>query len=470
MIYSRLKENILRYKWLILLLVVYFAILVYCSPLDITQYAAGDKCFAHIYTAATGQRIYTDPIYTMLSVLFTRLPFSDGFSLSFFLSIIPSVICVALVYFAIKKQTDVKGAPLFGSIALASSWMFVSQAVKVEVYPILAMLLILGYLFAVCKKGTLAAITFGLALAGHWVDAIPIIFAMFIYSREFRRRFYISLIIWIGMYCMWTIFPTYRGGLFDTNLKSSMIILFNWYGGGSFKSIIGNMSRIPIVIFMIGFGWIPAFLYFVKDYRKAAPIIFIVGILVMFIIVAPGDSAFQEIGTIIPFLAVASGLGFGYIISKGIRKIVVCGTCITLLLIPAFWHIDTNPTTARDMINQLNNIPDNSIVACYRYPSQYSNSVIWTVDYYNFEHNKHLHPVIPWELIEPSKYPKDINDMINLGLVIPSTEEIYGNSSITLDYVKLMNALAACNPGVDIYYYKMIDIRSMRCELTLWGQ
>ena len=99
MVYSCFRDNIIKYKWLIVLLASYLAILIYCSPLDITQLAAGDKCFAHLYSAVTGERLYNAPLYTLMGWIVTRLPIQDGFALSLFLSIIPAVGCVALTYF-----------------------------------------------------------------------------------------------------------------------------------------------------------------------------------------------------------------------------------------------------------------------------------------------------------------------------------------------------------------------------------
>lgn len=463
MVYSCFRDNIIKYKWLIVLLVAYFSILVYCSPLDITQLNSGDKCFAHLYSSVTGVRIYNAPLYTLLGWVVTRLPFSDGFSLSFFLSIIPSVICVALVYFAIKKQTDTKGAPLFGALSLAASWLFVSQAVKVEVYPALALLLILGYTFAVYKKGVLAAITFGFALSGHWVDAIPVVFAMFFYSREFRRRSYLTLIVFAGVFIAWKFLPNYRNGIFEDTFLSSAIRLFEFWGSGTVYDFILNLSRIPIIMFMIGFGWIPAILYFVKEYKKAAPIIFIVGVLCLFILISLNDAGYQQIGTIIPFLAVAAGLGFKYLANVNFKRIVICGTLITLLLIPLCWNIDTNPTSARDMIDQLDDIPDNSIVACYREPDAYANAISWTVDYYNFENDKHLYPLVVCSLWYAND--SNIKEITDMGILVP---EIGNGSPLMFNYPKTMDAIAALNPNISFYYYELVDDRSAGCDLKIW--
>lgn len=459
-----LKVLFKQYKWLILLLFTYFGIVLYCSPLDITILGAGDKCFTHLYSAATGQGLYNSSIYMMFSWIIARLPFSTGFSLSFFLSIIPSIICIALVYFAVKKQTDTKGAPLFASLSLAGSWVFLIQALKVDVYPIVAMFLILGYTLAVYKKGTLAAISFGFALASHWVDAIPAVVAILIYNKEFRRKSYWCVIVYVIIAIIWRFVPVYKDGAYNAGIMSSFYILTGWWGSGSFNDLIGNLSRIPIIMFMIGFGWIPATLYSIKEYKKAAPLIFIVGVLLIFIIVAPSDAGSQQMGAIIPFLAVAAGLGLKYIKFK---NIIVFGSIATLFITPIFWNIDTNPTSARDMINQLDNVPDNSIVLAYREPIAYSNAIMWIVDYYNYENDKHIYPLSIGIFNKQSEFADKIQEVKDMGIIIPDEDTIcVGN--VSQSSLNIINALVDANPNISFYYYECVDFRSLKCELKLW--
>jgi hypothetical protein len=466
---SSCKEKIKEYKWLIALLAAYFGILLYCSPLDITQLNAGDKCFTLLYSATSGERLY-GPLYTLIGWLATRLPINDGMSLSILMSILPAVGSVACVYFAIKKQTNAYGAPFFGALCLASSWVFISQALKVEIYVFAAFFLILGYTLAVYKKGALAAIAFGLALTSHWVTTVPAVFAMLLYNRDFRRKSYLTIVTYAVIYGIWRALPIYDSALVDDSILYSLLLFSLGWGSGSISDLFSNLSRIPIAVFAIGFGWISVLLYFIKDFKKAIPIIFIISIPLLYLIVTLADSGYMQMSVIIPFLAVAAGLGFGYIQNFNFKKVVVYGAFLTFLAIPIFWNIDTNPTTARDMINQLNNIPDKSIVVCYR---QYDgntdtcgNSVSWMVDYYNRENDKDIFPLLVgflWDQQNPDRR----QEIYDRGVIIPNTDDMYGDT-LAKQCKNTMDALVEYNPSIDFYYYEITDLRSLTCELRKW--
>ena len=467
---SRVREKIDSLPLPIMgLALVYFFMLLWCSPLDITQLNCGDKAFSMLYSSVYFERLHPSPVYMMLGWLVTRLPIQDGMALSIFLSILPAVGSVVCVYYIVKKKSSNGYAPLVASLALMSSWMFVSQVVKVEVYPLVAFMLIFAYALLVYEKTRMAAVVFGFASIVHWITAFIAIFALFIHRSDLRSKWYYMLPIPVVIMIFWYGFmPSYNP---DMNQSVLFLVQVGWCAG-PLSEVPGNMIRtIPVVLSTVTIAWIPTLAFFCKDFRKAVPFIFIILIPISYMIVTVADSGYMQMSVAIPFLAVASGMGMEHIRKYKIERAIVFGLIVVLITVPLVWKIDNNPTTARDMILQLDDVPDGSYIMALRVydgdTDTYGGSVAYLVEYYNRHSGRDLFAVNLGYLWQGETFDKGKQEIMDRGIVIPNIDDMTGGTmEEQLENTK--NALSLCNPGKTFYYYEIVDLEEMVCELKEW--
>lgn len=434
----------IRYWKEFLLFSAYFGLLIWCSPFDMSQLNCGDKCFTFFYSAWFFERLYDSPVYSSLCWLVVRLGFPEGFSLTFFLSILPALGSAVCVMLSTKRLTDNFWAPWISTLTLMSSWVFISQAIKVDVYSFTAFTLILAYTFLVYKRVTLAAVFFGLGMVTHWVTGVVAALAWFVHSDELRRKFYIMIPVPVIVIFLWHTFVP----MYDPESNSNIVYIFviSWTVG-PMSEIWGNLLRtVSIGLFVAMFGWIPILAFFYKDFRKSLPFIFIVLVPLSYMVIATSDSGYMQLAVAAPFLSIAAGLGMQHIKEWHIEKLLVICMLFIMFLSIFIWRIDSNPTSARDMINQMDNVPDDAkIVALRVYNDKtdtFGGAVTWMVDYYNHRTGRSLESIYIIEASEVALLTR--------------------NTTIILD------ALKDVYPDTDLYYYEIVELSEVRCELRKW--
>lgn len=454
---------------------VYSGILFYISPLDITQVNSGDKTFSFLYSAVYFERLHPSPLYTYLGWLVTRLPMSDGMSLSIFLSIIPSIATCIFVYLIIKKLNSSIFYARVGTLLFAASWIFVAQAVRIESYLLVTLLLVVGYYFYVCRKSTLSMLFLGLAMGSHWGTSAPFLFGIFffdIFNKEFFliRKWYIFVFTVAVIELVWYfVVPTYNVDI-DNSINLLWSLQIGW-GAGNLIDIVDNMPRfLSAVVFSIGLGLMPAVLFFIKDLKKSVIYLFPALIPLFYSLITIADCAVNQAAMAVPFLAIAGGLGMKYIDTVAIRKMIIIGSIVMMLSSIFVWNIDTNPTTARDMINQLDNVPDHSIIVDLRLVNgktdTYGGGVDWTVNYYNKKMNKNLFP-LNIGYLGYAGFNDGRQKILDQGIIIPNIDDMTG-ATPQKNMENVMNSLCRYNPEKDFYYYDCVDLISVKYELKKW--
>jgi hypothetical protein len=185
--------------------------------------------------------------------------------------------------------------------------------------------------------------------------------------------------------------------------------------------------------------------------------------------------------SIVPLLAVATGLGCTYLPSFNFQKVFAYGMIIPILITPfAFSHLDTNPTEARNFINSLSQVPDYSYILAQRNSTLGQDDIIsgaiitFAVMYYNREYNRHLYVVQYPELwYNRQQLVKSSATvfLIESGFNFPGMQDQsfiwYGSSNDMITEAKAR--ILEFNLDTNVYYFQMLDDATWKSEIIKIG-
>lgn len=474
----------IKYWKHILFFASYLTILLICMSPDISQKCYGNDTFSLLYGAKFLEIRYPAPLYTFLGWPIANLPFGvDGGNLVLFLSTIPAFLSSICVFLITKKLSDNKFAPWIASATLMGSYVFFSQAIIVELYSLLAFFSITSFLALVYGKTKTSAVLCGLAMACHYITGVIPFIAFLIYSKDFRRIFYLPIVVFLTVFLSYHVFldrfvwevanssSNQLFGIFDTILKA-------------FER--GNINDFPqtiweaISIFVISFGLsIIPILYFMKEAKKSYVFWILLALPIGFILFG-GYSRYINIVPFAPFIAVMAGLGVSRISIKHLEKIVLVTSFIMMISLPLFFDIgrtlDENDTTARKMIDELYEVEDGSIIMGIRlfdgddgkkYSDSLGGNVAVIVEYYNKENNMNLIP-IRVNFVLSSEYKSQRSELQKRGVILPERDDVKRlPGSEEGDWlIHISEQVSLYNPSKNVYYYEIIDKETEKCVLV----
>lgn len=446
----------------------YAVVLVIASPLDITLLNMGDKSFGLLYSSKYLERIQLDPIYFSLGWLVTRLPIRDGMSMVIFLSIIPSLLSSILVFASVRKQTSEDLAPWIASAIMMSSWIFFAQAIKVEVYTMVAFFISVSYFMFAYNRYIFSSVFFGLSLCVYGITAIPFVAAFTIRSKNIRKFWYIVIGIPLVIIPVWSyLVPTNLIGVGWVSLPQ--MLAHGWFGGDISRLPLLSFRLIAILLMSFGCGIIPLYYFIKRDYHSSVP--FLVGMLIacVYYLSAIEESGIMQLSVVVPIIAIACGLGVKYIKSRDVKVLTLTCSVVIMLMSGWIWNIDTNPTSARNMIDQLSSVPDGSIIIGarmnYGRTDTFGNSVELITNYHNRTTGRSLVPLPVGLILDP-----DIKEYTDKGIyndiIFPDS---FASDDINEDIYFGMEKIKRLNPDKRVYYYRYTDTERMLCELTEWN-
>lgn len=488
-------KDLLKRYWKIVLVVILYGILLYAiSPKDISNVGFGDKSYFYILGAKYFLTTYPAPLYITLGwvviKLGTFLHMSDGLSMIIFLSIIPSLITIVVTYLFVEAKTKSIYAKWIAAFIVMSFWVWIMNAVRVESYNLIGMFLILGVYLSYVKKQYWVAISlFALAIACHWLNAIPTVIIFTLYNKNLLKRCY-ALLVGVAVYVPFLGIFSAKTGL-NSSAGMNMLQSIKSYGGSVFAS--GNISRLPhnlenlaAIIFMgLWIAIIPLIIYWIKaPLKEKMPYIVMTFPFLICTVCSFNEASYMQWSSVVPLLAITAGIGCTYLPSiKNIsfQKVFTFGMVIPILIIPfAFNHLDTNPTAARDFINSLNQVPDYSYVLAQRNSTLGQDDIIsgaiitFAVTYYDREYNKHLYVVQYPELWDTRQQLVKSNATISLiesGFNFPGMQEQsfiwYGSSNDMILEAKAR--ILEFNPNVNVYYFQMLNDATWESETIKIG-
>lgn len=447
----------------------YLMILLICFARDITWVDTNTDSAGFISFIAANNPWYFAPVYYATGKLAVAFPFGTvAARMTFLQGVLPAFGSVVLVYLAIRKQTNNKWAPWVGSAVLAGCVIFFSQAIVTELYVLTAFFLILGYTLLLYHKASLAALSLGLGFGVHYLTSVPAIVALFFWSRELRRRWYVLAGAMGIPYALQAIF-LFPLGDWDTFYNQ----VGRGYTGASPDIFVSDLAprlanAVKVLIVSFSLALIPAVLW-LKE-RKNLQFAFIVVVPLTYFIVSISICSYVQLAAAAPFVAVAAGLGVKRPRIRYFAPLCLASSLILMLLMPLKYDIgrtlDETPTTMRQLMNQFDRLPDSSIIVGYREYEGINDTcgiqVIALVQYYNWESGRHLR-YVNLDFRDP-RWEVKRQEMRDQGIEIPYPIEDYISDGYF--WLEVIKAVAKVNAPTPVYYVRVTGKEISKCEIV----
>lgn len=469
-----------KYWKYILFFGFYLSVLLFCMATDISQMGKSDDCFSFLFSAKFLVNKYPVPVWNMIGYLVSNLPFgNDGGNLVLFLSVIPAFLTSIFVFLVVRNKTDNKIEPWIASASLMGCCIFFSQSVVTEVYSLLALIFVVTYYLLIKEKYILAGIVCGIGIATHYMTGLIPFFAFMIVFPQFFKRLYIPIIVSVALLILYHLLSSpFAWEFYNSNadayfgMVSQVLAVFR--RGNLDSNFIGIWMSFQFLIVGFGLSLIPMFL-FIKNYKRSSLFVFFFVISFGFMLIGGSFSRFVYIVPFTPFLAIAAGLGVEKISSHKFKIVMLCCSLMLLFSFVFTFNIralDNNPTTARQIINSLDDIEDGSIVICVRLfnidngmrSDTLGGHIVSAVEYHNKQNDTYI---IPFRLdVWNSKTQKE--KLNELGVIIPDFPDKYYRSAIGEKYwyFTCFEKFFDANPEKDIYYFHVYELETQQCELV----
>jgi len=341
---------------------------------------------------------------------------------------------------------------------------------------------IASFLALTYGKYKTAAVLCGCAMASHYIVGMVPFVAFLIYSKEFRWICYIPVIVFLTIFLSYhTFLDRFVWELSDTSTTQLLGLrddIMRMFEQGSYDRL-GKTFWEGMSIVVISFGLaVISIMSFMKK-AKRSYIFWIIIALPFGLILFGGYDRFVYVISFAPFFAVMAGMGVDHLSIKHLEKVILIGSIVMMLSMPLFFDIgntlDENKTTARQMIDNLDNLEDGSIVIGMRL-FEYSNGVKYgdslggnvapLVEYYNRENNRNIIPA-KISILYNLDYWKQREELERRGMVLPEAPTIrrLAGQSVEKWIQNIGQQISICNPDRDVYYYEIVDKETERCEL-----
>lgn len=351
----------MRYWKLILLFGGILAIYTICCSPAFTWAGLDTDCFNFVHAAKFMKTPHAPgyPTWTLLAIVADRIPLgSEGWRLSFFMSVLPLLATCALVFLIVRKLTTSKWAPYVATLALAGCNAVLMQSIIPEVYAISMLCMTATFAAYVWRKEKLCATCTGLT-AGTQVLLIPA--AVLLLWKCGRRYWYIPLSITVGLYSYIILSnPHYIGFM-------PFLTSYVWGQTNMALSAIPERTRDFFILLCTGFGLalLPAILW-LKDIKRSWVLWAISSIPVIFFFSTYTPVTYAHMVMAFPFLAVAAGLGIEKLKFHPAPVLIV--SAILLAIMPFHYDIGNNldrELSAQRFYEEMQGLPENSLVLNY---------------------------------------------------------------------------------------------------------
>lgn len=358
-------ENVIKKHWidagLLLSWIVYW---FFYAPLDITWEFVGDKGTAILHSAKYFDTPYPSPLNVSLGWLITRIPIDEAFLLSIFTLIlfIGTAVCV---YLATSRFSDRLLYPRVAMLAFLSSWIVIVQSFKIEPYALVIFLSTAAFTSFVYKRNYLGLVLLSLSLIVHPLAVVTFLPMLISYKRYVFRKWY----FWFPpVVATWGVWIYFFGNTPRYHANTSINLL---YECSTDNFIFSFGIATLLLIAAIGVGIFPLVLWCIKaDKKWVCPLLFVIFVPFAIAIANPANFGWYIIP--MPFIAMAIGLGMKYVVDRNARVVVVFSMCLMMWLAMVLLGQDS-PTTARQFVNELEQLPPNSVVCFWEsYDEQFS--------------------------------------------------------------------------------------------------
>lgn len=455
----------MRHPEIILFAAIAAVYTICCAP-DLTWVNSGIDSFGFYLGAKWFDTLEVNYLYQVLGHLSLYFPFgADGWKLAFFLSTLPAVGCVVLVFYVVRKQTASEIAPYLASAVLAGSVIFISQSTIQETYTLATFFVVLTYTALVYNRPKLAAAALGAVWFVNWPYAVIATLVFLASNREILQRGWYIVAISLGLFA----------AAFSLGEDS-----------GYWTAVLNLLGRRPVaelpmqvlwtgtlLAVSFGLGLIPAW-YYLKSIKHTWPLLLLIFGPILFFLTEASYESFVQITLSCPFVAVAAGLGVEKLQVRHLEKVALGLSALFILTAPAFWDIgrsvDESPTTARQFLNQLEELPDGAIITGERGLGNPARSD-WHGELNGLgarilylETGKHV------EFLSTAAYDltnsEEKQRLSDLGYVIPTVP--YLGQPYFEWMAVLSQSFADANPEVPIYWVDINKPKVFGCTVRRW--
>lgn len=352
-------------------------------------YALSSKIFTWIYVSgdAGDWLLHTNwwlvshpfgkPLYTAAIHALNVLPLDPIIRITFFLSVIPGAIIIALVYLIAKELTHNTRVSVISALVCLGAVIPLSQATVLEQYAFTAVFFVAAYYFYLRGRYNYMAAMLGLATATHIVGAILTGFwFVLLYNKERRGMIGRAIGVYLAAAVLPYLFLVWMS--LDPTTPKIFLGSFSW---GAFNSWGGNPTssgalalvespdrlRFAAQIFAVTFGvaWIPYFISLKRPWAESTKVmLLLIGYTSWFFVTNLFPSTWKYLYIPIPVMAAFVGLGLTKLPAWH-SKVVLAGACV-LIVANGFWFnsntLAHEKPLAVEYMEDVHNLPDGAAV------------------------------------------------------------------------------------------------------------
>ena len=349
---------------------------------DMTWFSLGGDQFDYVVASKNfcAARPTSYPLLICLGWLFERLPGNDFWNLAL-LSAIASLVTCVFIFVTIRYLLRTRSgwpyslAPYIGSAAYAASFPVWTQSVIPEVYTLSTMLMVMGAYFVVTRHFYIAAMIFALSLGTHHTIAfalIPCLVYVWWLKRKGETGVRFRWLFLIGALGLLLYLQPILCVNYPRETTNGMGVIVSQSGGTlPFVGQLG-ISYVPsrlwefLVVMLPGCGVSLVLLFFLPRGREVLLYLVMALLPIVYYLVSVPPQWVTFLVPGVAFLSVLVGVGASYFPVRQALPVVLCflllGVGANLWFYDIGRNVDPAPTTARQMYEELDKVPDGAYV------------------------------------------------------------------------------------------------------------
>jgi len=363
------------------------------------------------------------PLYVLLGYIVTRLPGNDAWLLSFFLSLIPTMISTYLILKIIKKRTTSNFLPYICTLIFPASMVVFSQSIIPEVYALTTVFIVLAFYFIEKGRFRASMLSLGFGLTITYLPFFMIVMGLFLYKpfRSWKLLWVLPpliLYLFVPLAIREPYISTYRNNIvslyhFIMHHGDLMLSIPAWeFPARVYQYLQALVASSSILIIPITIGLF-------KDKK----LLWLVFPFLLYCLTTLRPLSYWHLMPAVAFMAIASVYGLETLIRYlKVKPTYVYGASFIILLALLFINtitfdigrtLDTDPTGARTFVEDALNLKDNDVVVAWDtcgYAGVY---------YINQEYSRKIVTILPVFHYDSKPFYWEVDKFINQGFNLP---------------------------------------------------
>jgi len=423
----------------------------------------------------------SDPLFLLVGHVFLKLPVGSEAWRFALLSVICTMVACFFIYLIIKKFLKYNKYAnywaLLGVLIYGTSAMVISQSTIIETYPIVCMLAVGAYWFAINKRWFWTAVFLGAGCAVHMLGVIVLII-FFCGFKEYRKNWKALLItVSFALFYLYIPLTAGKGEAMWIPKGANAISSVISDTLSTIKELVGTISiwdlpkrifdTIGIIGLSVGVITVIPIIYYVTRNKFYKNILFWLIVIPILLFVSELDmNTFDYTMVAIPFLTIVAILGLVTLANKRFGKLLIISTLVVIIGLGAFntWYFniggndDPNMSANELMTVEFDKLPSNAIFMPnwgWEWESIYL---------YNAEHHEHITPILEDDLNSPTyrtqienagikltvytQFDESMNEKMMAQSIIAENDNVW--TTITTDPYTFGSEVVAANHNVNL--------------------